>query len=73
MQRRSTLSIVSCAMLFVGAGSANARFQQRSLLDSSVPFENEWRITRAGHFDIAFTRESASRPRESRFRLPSDR
>jgi len=28
---------------------------QASLLDKSMPFENEWRITDTDHFDIAFT------------------
>jgi hypothetical protein len=28
---------------------------QSSLLDKSTPFENEWRITNADHFDITFT------------------
>jgi hypothetical protein len=33
---------------------------QSSLLDRSTPFEHEWRITRADHFDIAFTAATAA-------------
>jgi hypothetical protein len=39
----------------VAIAAASPGIPQSSLLDASTRFENEWRITRAGHFDITFT------------------
>jgi hypothetical protein len=65
MNRRRTLLIILCAMLFGGPHPATARlpelssgvpdrFQQSSVLEPSTPFQDDWRLTKTDHFDITF-------------------
>jgi hypothetical protein len=46
--------------LLLALAATAAAAPQSSLLDRSTPFEHEWRITRADHFDITFTGATAA-------------